>query len=427
MRTRVFSQVWATCLILYFLSQILFLVNIQFPPTHNFDEFHYVPAAKELLATGTNRNWEHPPLGKEILALGIALWGDRPIGWRFMSTVFGALTLVGMYLWALALFRRRNVALWVAALTFFNHLLYVQARIGMLDTFLFAFLVWALAAFTAAWDPDSSPNRTKFLLYGTGILLGLATAAKWSGVVAWATCIGLVAGIYVLKYLGISASTRASRGNAWYDPGLWPGMRLQHWLLAFLVIPVVVYLVTFLPFGAPGELLSMQKRMWEGQLRVVTPHPYMSNWWDWAILKRPIWYAFDREPGDWVRGVLLLGNPFVMWTGLLALVGCIYGWLRKQERAGFLILAFYVAFYFSWIFIPRKISFYYYYYPAGMVLGLALAYCFELLGNFPRFRNLRYVYLGIAAGVFFYFFPILAALRIRPEAFRNWMWFSSWI
>jgi dolichyl-phosphate-mannose--protein O-mannosyl transferase len=33
----------------------------------------------------------------------------------------------------------------------------------------------------------------------------------------------------------------------------------------------------------------------------------------------------------------------------------------------------------------------------------------------------------VAAGVFVYFFPILAALRIPGEGFRKWMWFRSWV
>ena len=47
------------------------------------------------------------------------------------------------------LFVMAATALWLALLTFVNHLLYVQARIGMLDTFMFAFIAWGLAAFTA--------------------------------------------------------------------------------------------------------------------------------------------------------------------------------------------------------------------------------------------------------------------------------------
>ena len=37
-----------------------------------------------MLALSHPANPEHPPLGKELLALGIALFGDRALGWRVM-------------------------------------------------------------------------------------------------------------------------------------------------------------------------------------------------------------------------------------------------------------------------------------------------------------------------------------------------------
>jgi dolichyl-phosphate-mannose-protein mannosyltransferase len=86
-----------TVLVIYLFAQIFFLINIQFPVKANFDEFHYVPAAKEIIAMGKVPNTEHPPLGKIFMAIGIAAFGDRPIGWRVMSTVFGALSFVGRY------------------------------------------------------------------------------------------------------------------------------------------------------------------------------------------------------------------------------------------------------------------------------------------------------------------------------------------
>ncbi|MCM2278300.1 MAG: phospholipid carrier-dependent glycosyltransferase [Oligoflexia bacterium] len=430
-------RILATCGLLYLLSQIFFLINIQFPRGHDFDEFHYVPSAKQFLELRENQNYEHPPLAKELMAVSIGIWGDRPIGWRFMSTVFGALTLVGMYLWALALFRNERAALWVALLTLFNQLLYVQARIGMLDTFMFAFLVFALAAFTASWDARLTAREARRYLYFMGVMLGLGTACKWYGVIPWAFCAFLVGAVRVLQSWG--TRFEAPQENDWFHPGLWAGVRGRDWILAFLALPLLSYYLTFIPFffvangkyGLWDILWEMQRKMWDGQSRVVSSHPYMSTWKDWAILKRPIWYAFDKE-GDLqekVRGVILLGNPLIMWGGLLAALAAFWGWIRERRREAFLVLAFYLAFYLSWMVIPRKVSFYYYYYPAGMTLGLCLAYVFERIEflGITRLRWARWAFLGTAFGVFIYFFPILAALKIPAGSFGRWMWFRSWI
>jgi dolichyl-phosphate-mannose--protein O-mannosyl transferase len=425
------KRILVTAALLFCFCQIFFLINIQFPKTPNFDEFHYVPSAKQFLAMTTNQNWEHPPLAKMLMAVGIGLWGDRPIGWRFMSTVFGSLTLVGMYLLAFVLFESEALALWVALLTLVNQLLYVQSRIGMLDTFMFAFLVWAMTAYCATWMLKITPKQTRYLLAFSGSMFGLSIACKWFAIVPWIACLGLMLVIRLLQKWETFFNHPNERD--WYRSQLWKEVTWPYEVFALGILPLFFYFITFLPFffipgaaSSPWDLIAMQTRMFDGQLRVVTSHPYMSHWVDWPLIRRPIWYAFDREgPAQaWVRGVILLGNPWIMWSGLLALIYCLWGWIKKRDRAAFLIVFFYVTFLACWIVIPRKVEFYYYYYPAGMVLSLALAYVFF---DTKKSELPRWIFLGVAAGFFVYFFPILAAFRIPAEAFRNWMWFSSWI
>ena len=420
MRDRSERGPYATAVFLYAVAQILFLIGINAPRGYDFDESHYVPAAKQVLQLESDPNREHPPLGKLLMAIGIGLFGDRPLGWRFMSTVFGALTLVGMYLWGLALFSDRSVALWAALLTLVNHLLYVQARIGMLDTFMFAFLAWACAAFTAAWDPDLEPGRQRRYLAFAGWTLGLAAATKWFGVVVWAACLAII--------LVVRAAQRS-----WRNP--FSGITTRSAIRLLVIYPLLAYFVCFIPrlliehrgpwYTAPSELFQMQVYMYDRQLRVPGQHPYISHWYQWPFLNRPIWYAFEPD-GDRVHGVLLLGNPLVMWGGMLALAVCAIDWLRVHSRAAFLILFFYLTFFVSWILIPRPLALYYYYYPAGMTLSFALAYLFQRPA-LMRYKSVRWAVLAAAAAVFVYFLPLLSGAPMETGAFRKWMWFQSWI
>ena len=71
---------WTVALTAAFLA--LCLLRLTIPSTPYFDEVHYLPAARALLELSHLANPEHPPLGKELIALGIALFGDRPLGWR---------------------------------------------------------------------------------------------------------------------------------------------------------------------------------------------------------------------------------------------------------------------------------------------------------------------------------------------------------
>jgi len=218
--------------------------------------------------------------------------------------------------------------------------------------------------------------------------------------------------------------------------------------------------------------------MWFGQLSVGNSHPYMSTWKDWPLLGRPIWYAYDQEPAKTVRGVLLMGNPFVMLVGLAGILACVWDWVQTRDRKSFLIFFLYLCLFASWVVIPRKVAFYYYYYPAGMILSLALVQFTQLAKNigfliafvYSCFFCVGYLFkdtvsaetflvalilgslffgltrlilrenelklspwilrcfaLVVTFGFFAYFFPILAALKISTGDFENWMFFRSWI
>ncbi len=403
-------------ILLFLASFVFFLYNLRFPATKNFDEFHYIPSALQWIGLTENQNWEHPPLAKLLISLGIRWFGDEPFGWRFMSVVFGALTLVGMYRLAMEIFHGNRKAAWICALiTLFNQLLYVQARIAMLDTFMMGFLVWSLAYFVRALNENVFHPRW---IWRAGIAMGLAVACKWFALVPWAMC-GLL--------LFLQALRLRSRE------------RFQDILVYWIFYPALIYFATFLPYlfvrREPAYTLwelmtSAQARMLDGQKRVVNSHPYMSQYWDWIWMRRPIWYAFDKEgpAQESVRGVLLLGNPLIMWGGLVATAGLairlfVSFFQKRVSTAAFLILYFYLGFAFCWIVIPRKVAFYYYYYPAGMFLGLAVTYWLVK----AKRDWLTFVALGATFGVFAYFFPILAALPIPSDSFMRWMWLRTWI
>ncbi len=455
------KTVLTTAFALYLFSQVFFLIGIQFPGKLNFDEFHYIPSAKQWLALVENRNWEHPPLAKLLIAVGVGLGGDRPFGWRVASTLFGSLTVVGMYLWGLALFRRQRLALFAVFLTFVNNLLYVQARIAMLDTFMMAFLVFGFAGVT---EYLRGVQERKYLR-GAGVAFALATACKWFALMPWLACALLIA---LYRFLSLIprpwyevGKGKVSISSESLDAPLFIAdnhrrMKPAHLWVDFLGLPVIAYFATFIPyyFVTPHDpqktlgfldLFRMQAKMYDGQLRVVTKHPYMSTWLDWPLLLRPIWYAFDHVGAakEWVRGVIMLGNPFLMWSGLGALAYAIFDFLRRRRFIGFFVTYCFASVYLCWGVIPRKISFYYYYYPAGMVLSLVITYALYCLFDekVDRVKDgpvsvdemgagawIRWTYAAVALGFFVYFFPILAGLKIPAGSFTKWMWLGRrWI
>src|SRR5690349_18659178 len=76
-----------------------------------FDEAYYVNAARRIAGVagaddqpdyakapaGTDPNAEHPQLGKLVMAAGIEVFGNRPLGYRLGSVLFGTAALLLMF------------------------------------------------------------------------------------------------------------------------------------------------------------------------------------------------------------------------------------------------------------------------------------------------------------------------------------------
>src|SRR5579864_2116717 len=135
---------------IFITAHLALLAGVTTPEKFYFDEVHYVPAARQMLAPANSEpllNPMHPPLAKQLIALSIESFGDTAMGWRYPGTLFGALAIVAVYLCGLALFAARGPAIASALIAFCNQMVFVQSRIAMLDIFALAFVLLAAAAF----------------------------------------------------------------------------------------------------------------------------------------------------------------------------------------------------------------------------------------------------------------------------------------
>src|SRR3981081_736468 len=238
------ARIAIIAVIIFFIAHLALLVGVTTPEKSYFDEVHYVPAARQMLEPVISTpllNPMHPPLAKQLMALSIRTFGDVPLGWRYPGVLFGSLALVAMYLVGLALFAAHGPAVASALLAFFNQMVFVQSRIAMLDIFALGFGLFAIAAFMHGFRKQ----RPHIWFALAGLAFGLSIACKWSGLVALAICIVIVAVVRLMQ----SWRTLVADGNAgdWYRPGLWPDFRSYHFAACFLLVPAIVYLATFVP------------------------------------------------------------------------------------------------------------------------------------------------------------------------------------
>lgn len=390
------------------LAQALFLYRLATPRKLMFDEVHYVPAARTLWTLARPANTEHPLLGKGLIGLGIALFGDGSFGWRIMSTLAGTATVLGLFAIAWLLLRSVRTAVLTALLALSGFTLYIQARIAMLDGFMAALVVWGVAMMLWAMRGEGRTVGRRWL--AGAVLLGLAAGVKW----------------LAFPYVALAAlGFVVARG-----PRRWPGLSLWGAAWRLGLGSAGAYLLTFLPafFYAerpltPATLLPFQLEMLAEQTQVLPPHIYQSAWWSWPLDLRPIWYLYEPVDGA-QRGVLMIGNPAVMWGGLVAVALCGWSWARERSAALGGIAALWLCSWGMWALIPKSLGFFYYYYLPSLWLPLAIAGAFH---RYDRGRGWDEAFLALAGGLFLWFWPIISAAPLSgPGAFQHWMWFDSW-
>ncbi len=409
---------WCAALALAFWIACLPWLSVVAEPY--FDEVHYLPAARELLVLGEFTNREHPLLGKELIALGMALFGDNPWGWRLLPTMFGALALFASMraLWFASLSRFATLAYGVLLATGFH--LFVQSRIAMLDIFYIAFLAAAGWQFAAA---IRQPEEGRFRLALTGAALGLALASKWNALAVVALP-GLV--FLVARWMAGRRRLLLSRRGAPV-----PGMTLLEAAFWLGLFPLAVYAATFIPAyfftlrPITEGLVFHHRFMIDMQQQVIKAHPYQSTWQQWVLNARAIWYLYEPVGGV-QRGIMLVGNPLTMILGLPALAWCALHGILRANRAALGAVVLYASSLGFWIVAAKPVQFYYHYALPSMALLAALALACDALWR-GGWRMMAVAPIIGSVALFAWFYPILSAAPLEgPNSFAVWTWLESW-
>lgn len=387
---------------------VLFGVGIDNPRVMLFDEPAYVPIARALL-NGTLEplqadsaiGRQHPPFGSYLVAAGMEVAGDNPVGWRLASIVCGALTLVAVFLWTYLLLRDFSLAITAALLTLFNNFLYVMSRVAMLDVFMFMFVILGLLSLTSAMELELTRSWRRALVVISGVMFGLGAACKWNAVDSWAVAI---AASFALLWCGKHARApqylalcRAVREIGF--PTLCCGLLVVP-ILTYLAMCLPLFRATHTPFSIEA-LLGTHAMMFQLTKDAVGNKALAAAWYTWPFRITP------------VRGLsYLMGNFVVMWSGLMALTLCLHRLRKRMSLPEVTVVLLYAANLLQWAVTPLKVPHYYYYYPAAMFLGPAIA--LSLHAEKPRqIWGVRLsVILTVAAFAFFlYCFPRMAHLE----------------
>ncbi|HXG31215.1 MAG TPA: phospholipid carrier-dependent glycosyltransferase [Thermodesulfobacteriota bacterium] len=416
--------------LLVVLSVGLRLYRLNIPDSYYFDEIYFAFTAEEM-AKGNRAGWEmghsapkgfayewtHPPLGKELSAIGILIFGDNPFGWRFFQALFGGLGTLIMYLLGKELFESRRIGLLSAFLFTFESFFFVLSRIAMVDIFLTVFILLA-----SLYLVRYARTRRRAFLLVSGLFCGAAMSVKWNGV-------------YATDFLGALAFLLALY-HGFRSPGQKKGSLLLLGLktiplmfLAFVLIPLTVYVMSYIPFFLHGNSISdfihLQEGMYGYHKGLNATHPYSSPWWKWPLLLRPV-YLYLKDYGTLEARIYAIGNPFIWWTGCAFFVLGLVEVIRKELPALTFAVLSVLAYWLPWVVSPRKLSFLYHFLPSLPFILLIIAYFLDSFWKSRYGRVLVVVYLVIASGMFVYFYPILAAVPMAGDSFSRFLWLRGW-
>ena len=438
-----------------------------------FDEIYFAKFARNYL-TQTPFFDAHPPLGKYMIALGIALKGFTPWGFRWMNAFAGSLIPLVIAGIAYQLTYRRSYALIAGGFAALDGLLLVESRYALLNVYLILFGLLGQWFLLLALGTKGKWHWIGLTL--ASINFGAAVAVKWNG-------LGFLLGIYLLWLSGWGL-TRL--GQQRWLPNPQPALPLQRLLylapvkmLVYLPgIVILVYSLLWIPhiqqnptYGfeqVHRQILGYHQRVGSG----ASVHPYCAPWYTWPLMLRPIHYFYQQvgslsesvpvigpplpsvfegaDQGRFVYNVYAMGNPILWWLSTLAMLWMGVWGLRslgsrllhpnrsplplspsKLDAEDVWVPLYlgvnYAANLLPWVKVSRC-TFLYHYLPATLFSGLAIAWFIQkwLHSPHPTQRTQAWILIYLIGLGFMFWLPLYLGLPLSPMGWKLRMWLPSW-
>ncbi|WP_448810708.1 dolichyl-phosphate-mannose--protein mannosyltransferase [Agromyces bauzanensis] len=495
---------WGGPILVTLLAAVLRFWNLGHPQAIIFDETYYVKDAWTLLHNGYESDWPdeadddfargdtgifldapayvvHPPLGKWMIALGMAAFGaDSAFWWRASTALGGTVAVFVLAMVARRLWPSTIIAVIAAFLLAVDGNAIVMSRVALLDNWVMLFALlgfWFVLldraaakraleerlgeARAAGRDPHYGPAIwARPWVVAAGVAFGAACAVKWSGVWFLAAF-----GVYLVV---VDALARRRAGVPFW---LTAAVLKQGPVTFVLLVPVavVVYLASWTGWlvtdggyyrhwadeagnAATGWLAWVPhalQSLWHYHQSAYTyhigvhgPHPSQANPLTWLIMFKPTnMYFSSTDDGSGGCGadtcwesIIGIGNPLIWWAAAAASVYLVYRLVRYREWQTGVILLGLAAGYLPWLMYLDRTVFQFYSIAFQPYTMLALTAVIALvLGrrDDPSWRRIRgittvAIFLVFVLAVSAFYYPIWTAVPVTPQFRQLHFWAPSW-
>lgn len=431
-------------IVLAFLTRFLFL---SYPSEVVFDEVHFGKFVSAYFS-GEYYFDIHPPLGKLLIAGFCGILGENisfdfeKIGetfnakslfiLRFLPAFFGSLFIILIYKFILAFGLSKKSAFFGSFLVLFENALLVESKFILTDIFLLFFGFCSLYLFVLGNSQNDSTKKNYFYL-ASGIFAALSFSVKWTGL----SFLGIILFFSLIKILKKISFKKLAKN-----------------FLFFVLIPFLVYLFIFflhfqlLPKSGPGnpymsnafqktlqnnqvneqikplsfvkKFIELNKAMYSYSANLKAGHPDVSYFYQWPIMKKPIWY-WNKNAEKKSANIYLFGNPLIWWlVAIFIPISIILSQVKKLNRLvsptfNLLIFGFFINL-LPYIFVKR-VTFLYHYLPS-LVFGILILALFLEKISFAWRKNLSWKFLigflSLVLMIFLIFSPLSYGLFV-PE------------
>ncbi|GAB3037545.1 phospholipid carrier-dependent glycosyltransferase [Parafrigoribacterium mesophilum] len=490
---------WGGPLAVTVLAAVLRLWNLGYPHSLVFDETYYVKDAYTLAHFGYEAAWPtdadkqfnagdvavftgspafvvHPPLGKWMISLGLAVFGaESSVGWRITTAIIGILAVALLCVIAKSLFSSTLLATIAGGLMAIDGNAIVMSRVALLDNSVMFFVLlgfgavlldrrqsatrlarWLARRADAGRSIDWGPSLWwRPWLVAAGVAFGAATAVKWNGSY-------FLAG-FAIYTLVVDAVARRRAGVTFWGTGTLVKQGPASFLLT-VPVALAVFLTGWTGWfvtdggyyrhwaeqagnaltGALSWVPLSWQSFWHYQASAYSynvglhqPHSYQANPLSWLFLVRPtaMYYAGEKCPsGSCGEFITELANPLIWWAATAALFYLIYRLIRYREWRVGLILAGVAAGYLPWLLYLNRTVFQFYtiafepYLILGLVYVMGLALGSREDATWRRIGGIRVVaaFLGLAVLLSAFFYPVWTGMRVPVEFLTLHYWLPTW-
>lgn len=461
-----------------------------------FDEKHYVPQAYDMVRStidpitgGIELNpgyglVVHPPLAKQLIALGEYVFGYSPMGWRLSAAVFGVAVVLLIQQLARRVSGSTMVGFIAGLVAVCDGVLTVGSRFGMLDIFQVFFVV--LAAYCILCDSQQMQWRLfnayheglisvggtqprfgfRWWRFAAGVALGMTLSIKWNG-------------LYYIAFFGLlSVLLDAHFRNAYRLPhpivAAWK-YDVAPALASLVAVPIALYFWSWRAWFA-SETSVYRHPFDTGVIDKDSPlnalpesiagffyyhasvlkfhssltssgghhHPWDSKPWSWLAATRPILYF--SEPSDnptcfgsseCTRMIYLFGTPAIWWLTVPVVAWACWKVFATRNMNLTIPVVGFMASFLPWLAAYDRQMYFFYAEPLVpftiVLLAVAAGYFYNRgrvvklpMGEMPIGRALVMAWLALVVIMYIYFSPIIFGYSIPTPFYNQMMWLPSW-